>query len=38
VGAITPDRNNGNAFWIWAAIDNLRVAADNAAMIAREAV
>ncbi len=38
VGAITPDRNSGNAFWIWAAIDNLRIAADNAAMIAREAV
>jgi aspartate-semialdehyde dehydrogenase len=38
VGAISPDRNNGNAFWIWAAIDNLRIAADNAAMIAREAV
>ncbi len=38
VGAISPDRNNGNAFWIWAAIDNLRIVADNAALIAREAV
>lgn len=38
VGAITPDRNHANAFWIWAAMDNLRIAADNAAMIAREAV
>jgi len=38
VGAIAPDRNNGSAFWIWAAIDNLRIVADNAAMIAREAV
>ena len=24
VGAIAPDRNSGNAFWIWAAVDNLR--------------
>lgn len=38
VGAITPDRNNGNAIWIWAAIDNLRLAAENAALIAREAI
>jgi len=38
VGAITPDRNNGNAFWIWAAVDNLRLAAESAAMIAGEAV
>lgn len=38
LGAITPDRNNGNAFWIWAAVDNLRLAAESAAMIAGEAV
>ena len=38
VGAIAPDRNNGNAFWIWAAVDNLRLAAETAAMIAGEAV
>jgi aspartate-semialdehyde dehydrogenase len=38
VGAIAPDRNSGSAFWIWAVIDNLRIAADNAALIAREAV
>ena len=38
VGAIAPDRNNGNAFWIWAAVDNLRLAAESAAMIAGEAV
>jgi aspartate-semialdehyde dehydrogenase len=38
VGAISPDRNSGNAFWIWAAVDNLRLAAESAAMIAREAV
>jgi aspartate-semialdehyde dehydrogenase len=38
LGAIAPDRNNGNAFWMWAAIDNLRLAAENAALIAREVV
>jgi aspartate-semialdehyde dehydrogenase len=38
VGAIAPDRNNANAFWIWAAVDNLRLAAESAAMIAGEAV
>jgi aspartate-semialdehyde dehydrogenase len=38
VGAITPDRNSGSAFWIWAAADNLRLAAESAAMIAGEAV
>jgi aspartate-semialdehyde dehydrogenase len=38
VGAITPDRNNGNAIWLWAAVDNLRLAADSAAMIAVEAI
>ena len=37
VGAIAPDRNNGNAFWLWAAADNLRLAATAAALIAREA-
>lgn len=38
VGAISPDRNNGNAIWIWAAVDNLRLAAESAALIAREAL
>jgi aspartate-semialdehyde dehydrogenase len=38
VGAIAPDRNNANAFWIWAAVDNLRLAAESAAMIAAEAI
>ncbi len=38
VGAIAPDRNSANAFWIWAAMDNLRLAAESAAMIAGEAV
>jgi aspartate-semialdehyde dehydrogenase len=38
VGAIAPDSNNGNALLIWAAVDNLRLAAESAAMIAGEAV
>jgi aspartate-semialdehyde dehydrogenase len=35
IGAVTPDRNNGNAIWMWMVADNLRLSADNAAMIAR---
>lgn len=38
VGAITPDRNNANAFWLWAAADNLRLAAETAALIAGEVI
>jgi aspartate-semialdehyde dehydrogenase len=38
LGAITPDRNNGSAFWIWAAADNLRLSAETAALIAGEIV
>lgn len=38
VGAIAPDRNSAHAMWIWAAADNLRVAAESAALIAREAL
>jgi aspartate-semialdehyde dehydrogenase len=38
VGAISPDRNNSSAFWIWAAADNLRLAAETAALIAAEAL
>jgi len=38
VGAITPDRNDGNAVWLWAAADNLRLTAETAALIARESV
>jgi hypothetical protein len=37
VGAIAPDRNSANALWIWAAADNLRIAAQSAALIAQEA-
>jgi aspartate-semialdehyde dehydrogenase len=36
VGAIAPDRNSSNAFWVWAAVDNLRLAAETAALIAGE--
>jgi aspartate-semialdehyde dehydrogenase len=38
VGAIAPDRNSANAVWIWAAVDNLRLAAESAALIVREAL
>ncbi|MDP9052685.1 MAG: hypothetical protein M3N93_00030 [Acidobacteriota bacterium] len=38
LGAIAPDRNNGSAFWLWAAVDNLRLAAESAALIAGEIV
>lgn len=38
LGAISPDRNAANAYWIWAAVDNLRLAAESAAMIAKEAL
>lgn len=38
VGAIAPDRNNANACWIWATMDNLRLAAESAALIAGEAM
>ncbi|MDP9170962.1 MAG: segregation protein B, partial [Acidobacteriota bacterium] len=34
-GAITPDRNNGNAIWMWMAADNLRLSAESAAMLAQ---
>lgn len=36
VGAITHDRNDGNAVWLWVAADNLRLTAETAALIARE--
>ncbi len=36
VGAVAPDRNNSNAFWIWAAVDNLRMAAESAVAIVQE--
>lgn len=36
VGAIAPDRNSASAFWVWAAVDNLRLAAESAALIVGE--
>jgi len=36
VGAVQPDRNSGNAFWLWMAADNLRLSAEAAAAVARE--
>jgi aspartate-semialdehyde dehydrogenase len=36
VGVITPDRNQANAMWIWMVADNLRLAAENAAMVVKE--
>jgi aspartate-semialdehyde dehydrogenase len=38
IGAIAPDRNSGSAFWMWAAVDNLRLAAESAALVAGEVV
>ncbi len=35
VGAIDVDPNNRQAVWFWVAADNLRITADNAAMVAR---
>jgi aspartate-semialdehyde dehydrogenase len=35
IGAITPDRNNGNAVWMWMVADNLRLSAENAAILAQ---
>jgi aspartate-semialdehyde dehydrogenase len=36
VGSITPDRNNGNAVWLWMAADNFRLPAETAALIVKE--
>jgi aspartate-semialdehyde dehydrogenase len=38
IGALTHDRNWGSAVWFWAAVDNLRLAAENATIIAGEVV
>jgi aspartate-semialdehyde dehydrogenase len=38
VGAITPDRNQFDAAWFWFVTDNLRLAADNALLVARQIV
>src|SRR5262249_48893287 len=36
VGAIAPDRNRSTACWFWMVADNLRLAAENAVLVARE--
>ncbi len=38
VGAISSDRNNGSAVWLWMVADNLRLTAENAARLVMEAV
>ncbi len=38
IGAVTADPNAANAFWIWAAADNFRLSAENAALVAAEVV
>lgn len=38
VGAIRGDRNQPNAFWMWMAVDNLRLTAQNAAMVVKDLV
>jgi aspartate-semialdehyde dehydrogenase len=38
VGAISPDRNHPRACWLWMVADNLRLAAENALGVAREAL
>jgi aspartate-semialdehyde dehydrogenase len=35
-GVISPDRNQSNAMWIWMVADNLRLTAENAALVIRE--
>jgi aspartate-semialdehyde dehydrogenase len=36
VGAITADSNNPRALWFWVVTDNLKIASENAAEVARE--
>ena len=38
LGAITVDSNQPNAIWMWMAVDNLRLTAQNAAMVLRDLV
>jgi aspartate-semialdehyde dehydrogenase len=38
VGAISVDHNQPNAFWMWMALDNLRLTAQNAAMVVKDLV
>jgi aspartate-semialdehyde dehydrogenase len=36
IGAISVDSNHPNAIWMWMALDNLRLTAQNAAMVVRD--
>lgn len=36
LGAISADSNHPNAIWMWMAVDNLRLTAQNAAMVVRD--
>ena len=38
IGAISVDSNQANALWMWMAMDNLRLTAQNAAMVVRDIV
>lgn len=38
VGAISVDSNQPNAIWLWMALDNLRLTAQNAAMVVRDII
>lgn len=38
VGAISPDRNDPDAFWLWMAADNYRLAAESAVAVARQLI
>jgi aspartate-semialdehyde dehydrogenase len=38
LGAISVDSNQPNAIWMWMAVDNLRLTAQNAAMVVRDLV
>lgn len=38
VGAIAPDRNHPDAVWLWFVADNVRLAAENAVVVARQLV
>jgi aspartate-semialdehyde dehydrogenase len=36
VGALTADRNDSQACWFWAAVDNIRLSAEEALAVARQ--
>ncbi len=38
IGALSIDHNLPNAIWMWMALDNLRLTAQNAAMVVRDLI